>query len=1308
MSSSPDAAELRPDVRDAAGSRRAKSGNWLILTIVAIGMAATLAMTWAAYRNAQHEWQARADRTAQGLSNTLLGWIEESYAPLSGLAAVLENSPDIAPGELLNSFEGMESRATANLLEDIALLRPDPRGKWEVVVASARPGTAPGGGASSGMPALDAAARIAATRPNQYVLTSPFTAADGRVRSAVLLAPGNVARPTVLAGIIDYRTLLDGLQASQIPRGFDLALTGRFADAAGSQVVFPAQATAANRYRSTARTSTGGADVQVTWRVSDDFEGGPNLGLAYVVLGVGTLLTLVLAWLMRSQLMRNQVIQQRVDAATAALRSGEGRLKKILDLSPLGIAVTAQSGTVLFANPRAGELAGFLAGKEAPAAYVDPADADAVAAALARGEVVVNRDVKMYAPNGDVRDMLITCFGIDYEGLPSVMCWMIDNTARKLADDQLRAANAEQHAIFESATSGIALIRDRVIQRCNRRLEETFGFGPGELHGQPTRVWYASDADHAQGGAEVYAHLARGETHRREQLLVHKDGSRFWCRLTGRAVAPSDPSAGSVWMVEDVTEERAAAEALLEAKRIAEEATEAKSMFLANMSHEIRTPMNAIIGMSQLALKTDLTPRQRDYIKKVQGAGQHLLGIINDILDFSKIEAGKLTVEHTEFQLDSLMENVANLIADKASAKGLELVFDIDRDVPYDLVGDSLRVGQVLINYANNAVKFTGAGEIDIIVRKREETEREIVLYFAVRDTGIGMTAEQQQRMFQSFQQADASTTRKYGGTGLGLAISKRLAELMGGDVGVESEPDRGSTFWFTARFGKAAPGKRLRVLSVDLQGRRALVVDDNENARVVLRDLLEAMRLVVIEADSGRAALRLVEDAERQGAPFELILLDWQMPGMDGIEVAKRLRGLPLRRAPRIVMVTAYGREEMLKGAEQAGIEDVLVKPVNASVLFDQVVRILAGETAERRETGAEAKSASADGLAEVRGARILVVEDNDLNQQVAFELLTDAGFVVELAENGAVALDKVQKETYDIVLMDMHMPVMDGLAAARAIREIDRLRDLPIVAMTANAMQRDREQCLEAGMNDHLTKPIDSTQLWKTLQKWIRRRPGLGGGPPEREAAVPLPDVELPAGVPGLDVEAGLRTAMGKRTLYLSMLKKFVAGQKAFRAHVDEALRRDDWMAAERTAHTTKGVAGNIGAAGVQSTAAALEAALRERRPRTELAPLITEVDSKLSALVAALEQALPREPAAAAGAPVDLQQLAAVCAELERLLGEDDAEAADLLDANGSLLSAAFPDNFRTIEDAVRRFDFSGALASLQNARAARAPR
>ncbi|MGE5502904.1 MAG: response regulator [Actinomycetota bacterium] len=595
-----------------------------------------------------------------------------------------------------------------------------------------------------------------------------------------------------------------------------------------------------------------------------------------------------------------------------------------------------------------------------------------------------------------------------------------------------------------------------------------------------------ANPDTARQTEERYLGAVEGRYDQYDSIYAYKrpiDGEIVWVHAAGKLVKDEGGKIQYMYgAYQDITKQKEADDLLRQALDKAEAASQAKADFLANMSHEIRTPMNAIIGMSHLALKTDLNPRQKDYVKKIQQSGQHLLGIINDILDFSKIEAGKLSVEKTEVALDKVLDNVANLISEKAAAKGLELIFDVAAEVPNNLVGDPLRLGQVLINYANNAVKFTEAGEITVVVRLVEQLGDAVVIRFEVRDTGIGLTEEQKGRLFESFQQADTSTTRKFGGTGLGLAISKKLAELMGGTVGVDSEPGRGSCFWFTARLGKGN-SSRILVPKPDLRGRRVLVVDDNETARTVLADMLGSMSFVVESVPSGQAAIRAVRDASANFEPFDIVFLDWQMPGMDGLETAERI--MTMRLAPNPYMVTAHGREEMLKRAGEVEIAEVLIKPVSASTLFDSIMRVMSADEDEPETEGATSGGVSEADLASLKGLKVLLVEDNDFNQQVATELLADVGVEVVVAENGQVAVDRVKAGAYDVVLMDMQMPVMDGVSATHAIRELG-FTALPIVAMTANAMQSDKDKCLEAGMNDHLAKPIDPDALFAALLRW------------------------------------------------------------------------------------------------------------------------------------------------------------------------------------------------------------------------------
>jgi len=662
-----------------------------------------------------------------------------------------------------------------------------------------------------------------------------------------------------------------------------------------------------------------------------------------------------------------------------------------------------------------------------------------------------------------------------------------DITERKLMEEALASEHERLKRILDSSPIGVGISVEGVMKFANPSMQKM-----GMNVGEPAVNVYA----HPEDRTTILEMLQRqGELRDYDVQLFSRDGRIFDTLSSYYNFVHEGQKAILAWVV-DITELKSIQKELLRAKETAEQATQAKSDFLASMSHEIRTPMNAILGMAQLVLQTDLDPKQRNYVQKAQHSAESLLGVINDILDLSKIEAGKLEMESVPFQLDDVLTNLANLIGFKTAEKSLELIFDSDARIPPALLGDPLRLNQILVNLGNNAVKFTDpGGEILLQVKLRRESDASVLLHFSVRDTGIGMSGQEQRRLFESFSQAGTSTTRRYGGTGLGLVICKRLVAMMGGEIWVESAPGRGSTFHFTAAFKKqrlyfpSAP-----LIHAALDSLKVLVVDDNATSRRIILPMLERFGCHADQAADGRVALELLTRPHPL-PPYDLVLLDWKMPDVNGIEVMRAAQAAnPGRAIPTVAMIPAFSREEMRQEALEIQPAGILTKPFTAAALRNAIDSALPQSDSARKEPVDNDPPPNRLEQLSLRGARVLLVEDNDINQELAAEILTAGGMLVEVANNGAEAVDRLNQAPFDGVLMDIQMPIMDGYTAAGKIREQPRFKTLPIIAMTANAMAGDREKILRAGMNDHIVKPFNINDMFNTLAKWIT--PGVSTG--------------------------------------------------------------------------------------------------------------------------------------------------------------------------------------------------------------------
>lgn len=746
------------------------------------------------------------------------------------------------------------------------------------------------------------------------------------------------------------------------------------------------------------------------------------------------------------------------------------------------------------------------------------------------------------------------------------------------------------------------------------------------------------------------------------------------------------------------------------AKAAAEMASQAKSAFLANMSHEIRTPMNAIIGFAHLIRHDPLTPQQINQLDKLSGAAQHLLQIINDILDLSKIEARKIVLEKQDFEPARIIDHICSIVSDSIAAKGLHLTVDLDH-IPLLLRGDGHRLGQIMLNLVSNAVKFTEKGTIQIRAYLKSQMADIVTLRFEIQDSGIGMNEEQMGRLFRPFEQADSSTIRQFGGTGLGLAISKRLVDMFEGNIGVESGIGQGSMFWIEIPFEKptSLPLAIFQSL-MSLKEIRAILIDDSVEDREIFMNTLSDLGIRIDATDSPDVGIAMMNEADRSEDPYRVLFVDWRMPGMSGIELVRRIQSLSLANPPLSLLITAYGDQIPWQDITQAGIAKVLSKPVTPTILRDTLAEML-------NQSGVMAvlpRTASTEvALNQRQGSHILLAEDNVINQEVACQMLETVGMRVSVADNGQIALEKAQSNSYDMIFMDVQMPVLDGLDATRRIRSSPGKETVPIVAMTANAFSEDREKCLQSGMNDYITKPVVPEKLYELLIKWLpvrlEKEPAVTAASPSPSIppAAAIQEAEKLAAlqeISGLDTKEGLHFLLGDVPRYFRLLRQFMERHQEDVNLLTAQVDAGDYQAIRHTAHTLKGVAATLGIRRLAETALAMERAAKEEKPIEELRYHQEVLSSVLTYIVRALQVALPQvaESREAAKA-VDPMQVHDILNRLEPMLITDDTSANDLFEQSESMLLDALGEGAKRLGQQIQNYDYAQALQTLQSIRA-----
>ena len=846
-------------------------------------------------------------------------------------------------------------------------------------------------------------------------------------------------------------------------------------------------------------------------------------------------------------------------------------LNAVIEGSGTGVFCIAADGKILEAND---ELARFLkveADQVSHHNFFDLLLGDGPERVRQQIQSILSRQAERFRtecefrrPSGSQRWATLTLAALSLDDNDHRLIGVIDDVT------ELKRSHEQFRALLDSAPDPMIITsEDNIITMVNLQAESLFGCNRQDLIGMNIQTLLLVPPMDAGTASDVFA--------------LRHNGDRIPVDI-----ATSPIKTGNKVLIartlRDITLHRESQKQMAQARQLAEEASSAKSNFLANMSHEIRTPMNAIIGLTYLAMSGEVPPRARDYLSKIQAAAQSLLGIINDILDFSKIEAGKMAIEEVEFNIEDIFKTLTAALSVRVAENGPEFLFTLDPNLPRAVVGDPQRLIQVLLNLGSNAVKFTASGDIQIACSLTAQGDDWADLEFSVTDTGIGMSPDQMDKLFQAFTQADGSITRRFGGTGLGLVISQQLVRLMGGTICVTSELGQGSCFTFTLRLRCGPQAPRLLPFpdTVFFAGLSVLVIDDNQKSRTILQRYLTAFGCTCTCLPSGQAAL---DHLTATGQPFGMILLDWRMPDMNGQETAVRLRCVDaLQQVPIIAMVGTSDRDYMSNLSPSLGIAAWTIKPISPSSLMDAIMAALGhGGTLTAPQLEASALPCFT--------GRILLVEDNDLNQQVATELLHAVGLTVVIANNGREGVDSLNAQDFDLVLMDVQMPVMDGYAATRLIRQSPRFAHLPILAMTANAMGGDRELALAAGMNDHIPKPIDVTILYEKIGHWLHQSPPL---PPVVALPEPHQDSAMTDQIvdtPLVDPAMGLKNAAGSAGLYQRLIKKFVDREHDVVDRLCQAIADQDRELAVRIVHTLKSSSLTLGAKDLGDLSAQLE---------------------------------------------------------------------------------------------------------------------